>query len=1225
MLPVNPRLQKLASDWKTYVALVAAAATAMSAFTDLVSKAADTVSGLKNLSPQARWLVAAVFLVLTIVFLLAALSRRSLLLEPKRFLLSSENPEHLVGREEEVAHLARQCSRHSMVFLTGDSGTGKSALVRAGLAHGLLAQDSTLVGNDFVPLVVDLSGVGWHKGLSLSLARGLSRLPDGAWQALGGGDRPAAESVVRWLRTRPSHAPRRLLVVLDQFDDYLAVHRSQFYEGTTLRRPEEIEKLSADWHGLAELLRSGSVTVLVVARSEAAGSFPALSFVESAAIAHEQLTRLPGNLVAPLLNRLGEPVEDHPVISDPEFGWLQLQARLLRDLQASGEGQILPIQLSVALNSLRLSRYLTPAEYERQGGLRGLERLHVENHAKKAAEASRVPPTAILEALLTMVSPDSSKTRLVSRADFESVLGRHGATPEAAARAILQLEDDRLLRRVLADGTEAETLLLYHDYLARAVREAYRQANQWTELLRERSQLFQEAVSWRQRWRALLTPTEQTRLLWERFRGRFSFDERLRFFGLSTAKWLPLVVALLLVGTGGWEVDRYRRDQIAAQVMEAIGHPDPRGKNSVTEEEAGKLIRLSTEGRGAVIHALHLAIRDEATARRASRRVDYLVALAIGLDPRGERSRVLIEEIVEPTIEDAQAHSESAVLAAAIASKLRLPPSAARLIARSITARMKTESDSSTLASLGNSLASLSAKLERHDIAPGAAALVARMKTETDSSSLGSLSEALVLLSGKLEKQDVAPLAAALVARMKTETHISSLALLGSALGSLSGKLEKQDVATGVAALVARTKTETDSDSLAFLGEALGSLSDKLKRQDVAPLAVALVARMKTETDSSSLGSLSEALVSLSGKLESQDVAPLAAALVARMKTETDRSSLALLGEALDSLSGKLEKQDIAPLAAALVARMKTETDSSSLGLLGIALGSLSGKIERQDVATLTKVLVVRMKTETNSFSLALLGRALSSFSGKIERQDVAPGVAALVARMGTETDISSLGLLGMALGSLSGKIERQDVAPGVAALVARMKTETDSSSLALLGRALSSLSGKLESQDVAPLAETLVARMKTQTDSNSLVSLGKALGSLRGKLNNQSSVTPAFEALATRAGREWDVDSLTSLTQGLGALGPALPNPVSLSVYPHPVRVEQVYVDLLKSPFIVGKARANLLKGLEQATGQTFSGDLWSFVDWATQTDAGRALRLDLEGPPPWLDGGPE
>jgi len=1168
---VSPRLQKLALDWKTYIALVAAAATAVSVFTDLVTRLAGTVSAFKSLSPEVRWLVAAVFLALTIIFLLAALSRRSVLLEPKRFLLSSDNPEHLVGREEEVAHLARQCGRHSMVFLTGDSGTGKSALVRAGLAHGLLAQDSVLAGHDFVPLVVDLSGVGWQRGLSLALARGLSRLPDEAWQALGGGDRPGAESVVRWLRTRPSHAPRRLLVILDQFDDYLAVHRSQFYEETTLRRPEEIEKLSADWHGLAELLRSGSVTVLVVARSEAAGSFPALTFVKNAAIAHEQLTRLPGNLVAPLLNRLGEPVEGHPVISDPEFGWLQLRSRLLRDLQASGEGQILPIQLAVALNSLRLSRYLTPAEYERQGGLRGLERLHVERHAKRAAEASRVPSAAVLEALLTMVSPDNSKTRPASRTDFESVLECHGAQPEVIGRAIQQLEDDRLLRRVLADGAEAETLLLYHDYLARGVREAYRQANRWTELLRERSQLFQEAVGWRQRWRTLLTPAEQVRLLWERLRGRFAFGDKRRFFGFSSAKWLPLVLALLFLVAGGWEADRYWKNQIAAEVMLAIGHD----QLLVTSEEARQLLRLGTAGHGAVIHALHLAVGDAATAGRADNRVDQLVALTIGLDPHGERSSALVEEIIEPTLKDAKAPSESAVLAASIASKLRLPSSAARLIARSITTRMKTESDSYSLIRLGNSLGSLSAQLDRHDIAPGAAALVARMKIE----------------------------------------HTLFLEPLSRALGSLSGKLERQDVAPLAAALVVRMKAATDSSSLASMGEALGPVGGKLESRDVAPVAAMLVERMRTETEGFSLTDLAKALGSVSGKLESQDVAPLAAVLEARIETEADSYSVAALGEALGSLGGKLER----PLATALVARIKTETSGRDLQYLRNALGSLSGKLERQDVARLAAALISPMRTETKSYSLASLGEALGFLSGKLERQDVAPGAAALIARMKTETDSSSLAVLGRALGSLSGKLERQDVAPGVAALVARMKTETDVSSLASLGGALGSLSGKLERQDVAPAAAALVARMRTETGILSLASLGKVLGSLSAGLNNKINLIPAFEALVTRAGHESFVDFLTPLTEDLVTLGPALPNPVSLSIYPHPVRVEQVYVDLLKSPFIVGDARAELLKGLEQATGQTFSGDIWSFVAWATETDAGRALGLDLEGPPPW------
>ena len=93
---------------------IAAAATATSAFTDLVGRRlAGSVSAFKSLPPEARWFVAAVFLVLTVVLLLATLSRRSVLLKKERFLLSSEDPEHLVGREEEVAHLARQCGRFS--------------------------------------------------------------------------------------------------------------------------------------------------------------------------------------------------------------------------------------------------------------------------------------------------------------------------------------------------------------------------------------------------------------------------------------------------------------------------------------------------------------------------------------------------------------------------------------------------------------------------------------------------------------------------------------------------------------------------------------------------------------------------------------------------------------------------------------------------------------------------------------------------------------------------------------------------------------------------------------------------------------------------------------------------------------------------------------------------------------------------------------------------------
>ena len=316
------------------------------------------------------------------------------------------------------------------------------------------------------------------------------------------------------------------------------------------------------------------MTALVVARSEAAGSLPALRFVEDAAITHEQLTRLPENLAAPLLDRLGEPLEGQPVISDPEFGWLQLRSRLLRDLAASGEGQILPIQLAVALNSLRLSRHLTPAEYERQGGLRGLERLHVERHAKKAADAARVSPGGRSRSASDHGQPGGSKTRPVSRADFEGVLGRHGATPEASARAILQLEADRLFAASMPMGpTPKRCSSITTISLAQCEKPTGRPTSGPSSCASGRS-------STRKPWAGAsaggrCSPRPSRSACYGNGAGAGSpFTKGFDFSGSAPRSGCPSCWRRL-VGAGGWAADRYRRDQIPAQVMQAIGHPDP--------------------------------------------------------------------------------------------------------------------------------------------------------------------------------------------------------------------------------------------------------------------------------------------------------------------------------------------------------------------------------------------------------------------------------------------------------------------------------------------------------------------------------------------------------------------------------------------------------------------------------------------------------------------------
>ncbi len=1095
---MSPRLQKLATDWKTYLALLTAAGAASSLLTDVVKKATETFSVLKGLPPEARWLVAGVFLVLTVIFLVGALSRRSILLEPKRFLLSSENPEHLAGREEEVEHLARQCRRHSLVFLEGVSGSGKSSLVRAGLVPAFLHQDGPgLSGSVFVPLVIDLSGLGWQRSLATALSRGLAGMPEDSWKALGGGERPTPEGVFPWLAERPASAARRLLLILDQFDDYLSAHRSRFYEGTTLRRPGDIEAQNPDWHGFAEALRSGSICGLVVARSEAGGSLAALCFVEEAAIAREQLMRLQGNLVAPLLGRLTEAVNGQTVVSDPELGWLQLRSRLLRDLEASGEGQILPIQLSVALNSLRLLRYLTPSEYERNGGLRGLERLHVERHAQKAAEATAGPVAAVLEALLTLVNADGTKTRPGQRADFESVLSRHGAASNAAERAIRQLEDDKLLRRVPGESEGAETLLLYHDYLARGVREAYRQANRWTELLREKTALFQEAIGWRQRWRALLSPVEQLRLLRERLRGGFSFAERRRFVSLSALRWTPYLAALILAGLSAWQIDRYLGRQVAAEAIQAIGHG-----GSVTSAEAKQLLRLAAAGREASTHALRLAAGDPATAQRATTRVDPLISLTVGLDPSGERSLDIAESIVWPAINGAHTNSEIIIFAGTLGSHLHLAPPAAKQLAKSLPL-----------------------------------AVAEWVRTEHSPTNLiQSNGNIWPFLARHLDRQEVVPIVNALVTRMVTRNELFDLTSMAKALKPLMAKLNRKDIAVVAAQLTSLHKER--ASLIPFYRSPLGELSDNLEREDVFPIADLLLAQIKTETDPGKLGGLGHTLGSISIRLDRKDVAPAALILVEHMKLHPDQ--VAYLGSALGSISGKLEREDVVPAAEVLVATIREAPPETEIAWLGAALGSISDKLTRDEIA------------------------------------------------------------------------------PAVATLLERLKTADSADKLQPLRLALAPMVKKIDEQSTATTCEILAARMETATEPALLAELGRSVHLLGEQPTNQKGLEHGFDVLFHTATSGWRYN-LGDVADGLVAVGAQLQSPITLLPYSHPVKIEQVYTDLLKSPLMVDETRVALLKGLELATGQKFSDDLWAFVDWATQTKEGRALKLDLEGPPPW------
>jgi hypothetical protein len=141
----------------------------------------------------------------------------------------------------------------------------------------------------------------------------------------------------------------------------------------------------------------------------------------------------------------------------------------------------------------------------------------------------------------------------------------------------------------------------------------------------------------------------------------------------------------------------------------------------------------------------------------------------------------------------------------------------------------------------------------------------------------------------------------------------------------------------------------------------------------------------------------------------------------------------------------------------------------------------------------------------------------------------------------------------------------------------------------------------------VEPATAALVERMKGAKALDSLLALGKALSAIESHVRPQEAQQGLKLLSPTSQKTLWDADCAAAW-----------------------VRLEQVadrdldagkriqkYVDLLAVPLVVGEARTPLLEGLETLTGAKFEGDLWKFVDWATTTDRGKAMHLQLDKRP--------
>ena len=635
---------------KSITAIVSAISGFLAVLPGLSKKCREVVEEATklNLSPWAWLFIALVLLIFGALLsldkiiqsldkikrLFKKLTERSSLRRPEALWLRADRPDHLIGREGDVERLTKLCKDFRLIFLVGESGAGKSALLQSGLVPSWAESKSS----SFLPIYLDVWGEDWEQGPRQSLC-------DCVWKALSAKDReiltlreaPRPEELVALLGTLSASLHRTPVILLDQFDDYQSRHRSLFLPPNrkTWLSAKNLVKKNAFWRDLQTLLAGGAVRCVIATRSDAADGLDCVRVVPPRTY---RLERLEKSDVETLLTRLTESVDPaDPVVVAPEAGWERLKERLARDLDQ--DGAILPVQMRTAFRGLAALPALTPRAYDREGALQGIEAAYIEQQITNTALNSDLSKSQVLSLLLALVDRERLKTLWKTEDELEkAVIANGSAADERAINrgvpiALGFLEDREIVRQRLDPDTRGHVWLLDHDYLTNGILEADRRANVWPSLLQEKFRSYEDAgARYGRKWWALLSPLQQIGLFSQHLRGRLRYGRYGSYALLSLARWAPyLLLVFLCIFGWHWTEERRQaqRDHDEARaLLSALG----------TETEWDALWRLAASSDSVRFSFLEQALADPGDCRRIDSRAKNVLQALVGLDPVSKRT-----------------------------------------------------------------------------------------------------------------------------------------------------------------------------------------------------------------------------------------------------------------------------------------------------------------------------------------------------------------------------------------------------------------------------------------------------------------------------------------------------------------------------------------------------------------------------------------------------------
>jgi hypothetical protein len=804
-----------------------------------------------------------------------------------------------------------------MIWLVGESGAGKSSLLRGGILP-LLRRDATKL-----PIYVDDWGDDWIAGPRYAVVDALNeacREAFGPQYALIN-DISRAFQELGTLRSRTGRLP---IAMFDQFDDYQARHRTKFVVG---RQPvisaNALAQRNEFWRDISDLQSRGLIGCIFATRDDAAWALECVRFVEPLMF---HLDRLARGVVLPLLEELT--ADD--VVTNPSGGWERLKQELCADLES--KGSVLPIQMKLAFRSLVGLKSLTPGEYRRNGSLRGLEARYIEDQVSEAAHHFEVDSADLRLVLLSMVDRVSETTVPVTRKIVLASATARGGNGDKIEKALQHLEDKEIVRRRIDPATRSVAWLLDHDYLCRGVLESDQRASPWQHVLNDAVDKFRAARGPFKRWKALLPPWTQFRLLVERVRGRITYRQARGFASLSTAKiFINLPIVIVVAAFFAWAY--LNTQEVSRQILSSIGV----GTDVTTAQALWKLSQSSYHAKTAV---LTQAVTEEGSASWFLKRSPQILNATVGMNS-AMRERAIHD--VEPRCL-ARNFAKGLATDQACVDVILYADSGSPEAIRWILGGLQHDTKASPTPALEEALVAVAARIPPSRARGTFNEFVQAAEKNTYLTALPALKNAMVAVAEKMSVADEHSLFLQLLNAASVTTGGSTAMPLSNGMTLLAERFDKPNARSAYREVMRLVEHTPNSWAVLLVDTPLSTIVARLDNSDVQLAGAELTEAMRKTTDGTRWIAYWFGLCAAAPRMSSPDVRSAFRELILVFQKFRNPKMLAIFGERLSAVADKLSDADAHELCAGLLSAMRKTSDDSQLALLEAQFATVARK-----------------------------------------------------------------------------------------------------------------------------------------------------------------------------------------------------------------------------------------------------------------------------------------